>query len=214
MELRRTLIRNLGIWGDPAVIREANHRFQEFVKDHGAVHPDDQRVILSIVARHADPAAFEQIHAIAKNAKDEAEQQRYFLSLMEVGDPALANRAAEIAMSDEIPPQGARWRFSLIVHLAAQHHELSWATFVENYETLMAPFTKYVPLITAQYIPEYFWDCLPLDRLEAWIRAHVPAEMSANVAHGMETARFNRTQKEILVRAADAYIRGGLTARK
>jgi aminopeptidase N len=208
MELRRTLIRSLGVWGDEGVIEEARKRFGAFAKDHNAVQPDDQRVMLSIVARHADEATFDRLHSIAKQAKDETEQQRYFLSLMEVGDSQLAMRAAEIAMSTEIPPQGARWRLSLVVRLASQHHELAWATFSRNVETLMEPHTKYAPLITAQYVPEYFWDCLPLDQLETWVRAHVPAEMSSNIAHGMETARFNRSEKETLVPAADAYVRG------
>jgi hypothetical protein len=56
-------------------------------------------------------------------------------------------------------------------------------------------------------VPGYFWDCLPLDQLEAWVRAHVPAEMAATIAHGMETARFNGTSKQTLVPAADAYVR-------
>jgi len=208
MELRRTLIKSLGVWGDRGVIEEAHKRFAAFVKDRSAVQPDDQRVMLSIVARHADEATFDQLHSIAKQSKDETEQLRYFLSLMEVGDPKLAQRAAAIAMSDEIPPQGARWRLSLVVRLAAQHHELAWSTFSKNVEALMAPHTKYAPLITAQYVPEYFWDCVPLDQLEVWVRAHVPLEMSANIAHGMEAARFNVSEKETLLPAADAYVRG------
>jgi aminopeptidase N len=205
-ELRRTLLKNLGAWGDRAVIDEARHRFAAFVKSHEAVGPDDQSIILSIVARYADAATFEQLHAIAMQARDETEQQRYFLALMDVGDPQLALQAAKIAMSAEIPPQGARWRLSMVVRLAAQHHELAWSTFSNNAEALLAPNPKYAPLIMAQYIPGYFWDCVPLDELETWIRARLPAEMAANVARGMETARFNMSEKEALVPAADALL--------
>jgi hypothetical protein len=72
---------------------------------------------------------------------------------------------------------------------------------------LLAPMPKFAPLITAQYVPAYFWDCAPPDEIEAWVRAHVPAEMSANVARGMEAARFNRLEKDALVPAADAFVR-------
>ena len=47
---------------------------------------------------------------------------------------------------------------------------------------------------------------MPLDQLEAWMKAHVPEEMSPNVARGMETARFKLDEKAALVQAADRYI--------
>jgi hypothetical protein len=149
---------------------------------------------------------FDQLHSIAAQAKDKTEQLRYLLPLMDVGDPHLAAQAAAIALSAEIPPQGARWRVALVVRLAAQHHELAWSTFSDNAEMLLAPNPKYAPLIMAQYVPVYFWDCIPLDQLEAWVRAHVPAEMSGNIARGMETARFNMVEKDALVPAADAHV--------
>ena len=206
-QLRRALIKNLGLWGDQAVIDEARKRFTAFIADHGAIAPDDQSMILSIVARYADPSSFDQLHAIATRAADETEQLRYFSALMDVGDPQLAKRAAAIALSDEIPPQAARWRMALVVRLAELHKELSWSTFTDNAEMLLAPKPKYAPLIKAQYVPEYFWDCAPLDQIEAWVRAHVPTEMSDNIARGMETARFKRAEKDVLVPAADAYVR-------
>jgi aminopeptidase N len=206
-ELRRALIADLGAWGDQAVIVEARRRFAAFTQDHGAIRPDDQPMILSIVARYADAKTFDQLHGIAKAAHDETEQRRYFLALMAVGDPALAKQAAAVALSSEIPPQAAQLRLTAVARLAALHHELAWTTFSNNAEMLLAPNPKYAPLILAQYVPVYFWDCLPLPQLETWVRAHVPAEMSANVARGMERARFNMDEKVNLVPAADAYLR-------
>jgi aminopeptidase N len=205
-ELRRLLIGDLGAWGEQDVIDEARRRFSAFVSDRGAIRPDDQPVILSIVARNADAETFERLHAIAKQAKNETEQQRYYLALMDVRDPQLASQAAQIALSPELPPQAARWRLRLVVRLASQHHELSWSTFTSNAETLLSPNPKYAPLITAQYVPVYFWDSVPLDQLESWVRAHVPEQMSPNVARGMETARFKLSEKQALVPAADAYV--------
>jgi aminopeptidase N len=212
-ELRRTLLNNLGMWGDAAVIDEARRRFSAFVANHGAIAPDDQSLILSIVARHADAAAFDQLHTIAKQASEETEQLRYFSALMEVGDPELAAQAAAIALSQEIPTQGARWRFGLVVRLAGLHKALAWSTFTANAEALLAPNPKYAPLIKAQYVPGYFWDCAPLEQIEAWVRAQVPAEMADNVARGMELARFKRAEKEALVPAADAYVRTASASR-
>jgi aminopeptidase N len=206
-ELRRTLIGKLGAWDDPSVIDEARRRFAAFIKDHAAIAPDDQSVILSIVARHADAAAFDQLHRIARETKDETEQRRYFTSLMQVGDPKLGAQAAAIALSDEIPPQAAHWRLALVASLADQQRELAWSTFSNNAEMLLAPNPKYAPLIMTQYVPAFFWDCVPLDQLEAWVRAHAPAGMSANIERGMETARFKLAEKNTLAPAAAAYVR-------
>jgi aminopeptidase N len=205
-KLRRLLIGDLGAWGDQPVIDEARRRFSMFVADRSAIAPDDQPTVLDIVARNADAATFEQLHAIARQAKDETEQQRFYLVLMDVRDPQLAAQAAQIALSPELPPQAARWRLRLVVRLATQHHALSWTTFTDNAEALLSPNPKYRLLITAQNVPVYFWDSAPPQQLESWVRAQVPEQMAANVARGMETVRFRLSEKDALVPAADAYL--------
>jgi hypothetical protein len=83
----------------------ARARFEKFVQDRNALSPDDQPMVLSIIARNADAAAFEQLHAIAKSAKSETELRRDLLAMMDVADPQLAARAARIALSE--PESGA-----------------------------------------------------------------------------------------------------------
>jgi hypothetical protein len=70
----------------------------------------------------------------------------------------------------------------------------------------VGPNPKYAPLLKSQYTPQRFWDCAPLEQLEAWVRANVPAEMSANIARGMDQARFSKSEKEALAPAANAYL--------
>jgi aminopeptidase N len=204
--LRRTLLQDLGAWGDTQVLAEARARFARFVSDRSAIPPDDQEAWLSIVARGADAAAFEQLHALARDEKDEGAQRRYYLALMQVDDATLAERAAQIALSAEIPPQAADLPLPLVVRLAKRHGALAWRTFTANADTLLAPYPKYAPLITSQYVPEYFWDAAPPQQLEAWVRARLPAEMSTNIERGMETVRLRRAEREALVPAADAWL--------
>jgi aminopeptidase N len=204
-ELRRTLLADLGAWGDADVRREAQLRYDAFVKDHGAIKPDDQELVLSIVAQYADAATFGQLHAIARDEKDDTAQRRYYLALMNVRDPALAQQAAQIALSKEIPPQAEDNRMRLIVQLVSYHPALAWTSATGNIDQLLAPFPKYAPLIIAQ-LPEFLWDGAPLVEIESWVRAHLPAEMSAHVARGMETARARRSEKQLLVRETDAYL--------
>jgi aminopeptidase N len=203
--LRQIVIRQLGTLGDPGIIEEARRRFAAFVTDHAAIAPDAQEAILTVVAQYADVATFERLHAIARAAKDETEVRRYNAALMAVRDPALATQAADIALSPEIPAQAAALRLQLITDLAAAHQELSWGVFRQNSERLLKPFADDAPLIVAQYLPEAYWSGIPADEIEAWVRAHVPAEMSQSIDRGMEAVRFRVAEKDMLVRAADAF---------
>jgi hypothetical protein len=97
-------------------------------------------------------------------------------------------------------------RLRLIGVLAREQPQLSWNTFSNNSEKLLASQVSFASLIIAQFIPEIYWNGVPLSELEAWVRAHVPAEMSPAVERGMETARFKLAEKAALVGEADAYL--------
>ncbi|HUL47391.1 MAG TPA: M1 family aminopeptidase [Steroidobacteraceae bacterium] len=213
--LRRTLHADLGAWDDGRVLAEARRRFARFVTDRSAIRPDDQEMILTLVMRSADGAAFEQLHAIARAETNESAKRRDYAALMQVGNAALAEQAAQIALSDEIPPQAAAIRLRLVVLLAGRHPALAWRTFRDHADALLAPNPKYAPLITAQYVPEYFWEGAPPQEIEQWVRARLPAEMAPNIARGMETVHALRAERAALTPAADnwagqaAWQRGG-----
>jgi aminopeptidase N len=206
--LRRTVIEDLGVWGDKDVIAESRRRFAAFVRDRSAIAPDDQQMVLNIVGLHADAATFEQLHTLAKSARDDAEQRRFYTALASVRDPKLGEQAAKIALDPEIPPQGIQLRLAMFGTLRAEHPRLAWSTFSGNADMLLSPFGDLAPLVEAQYVPQFFWNSVPLDQMEAWIKAHVPAEMGPQIQKGMEAARFQLTQKESLVPDADAYLAG------
>jgi len=203
--LRRTLHAELGAWDDRQVLAEARRRFARFATDRSAIRPDDQETIFAIVMRAADAAAFEELHAIARAETDETAQRRDYAALMQVGDPALAEQAAQIALSDEIPPQAAAIRLRLVWLLAGRHPALAWRTFRDHADALLAPNPKYAPLITAQRTPEYFWEGAAPEEIEAWVRARLPAEMAPDIARGMETLRALRAERAALTPAADAW---------
>jgi aminopeptidase N len=205
-KLRRTAIEDLGAWGDKDVIAEARRRFAAFVHDRHSITPDDQPMILNVVARYADAATFDELHALARQSGDEAEKGRLYLALALVRDPKLAAQAANIALSPEIPPQLTMLRLQMFFAMSTERPKLAWATFNGNITKLLAPFGSLAPLVEAQYVPQIFWDSMPPEQMEAWLRAHVPAEMGPQIAKGMEGARFQVAEKAELVPAAEAYL--------
>jgi aminopeptidase N len=208
-KLRRAVLEDLGLWGDPGVIVEARKRLDAFIQDHSSLSPDDQVPVLNIVARNANSATFEKLHTLAKSAKDGAELHRYYAALMLVSDESLAERAAQIALSTEIPPQADADRIEFVVMLARQHQKLVWTTFCDHADTLLASHEPFGPYIIAEFTPQIFWSGIPLEQIDAWVRAHVPSEMSAEVERGLESARFKLAEKQRLVPAADSYLKTG-----
>jgi aminopeptidase N len=206
-ELRRSLIADLGAWGDPGVVAEAQKRFTAFLADPASLKPDDQSTVLNIVAINADAPTYAKLLDIAKGAKNETELRRYFGALANVRNPQLAAETVKLALSPAIPPQAAPERIQLIGQLADYNPQLSWQTLSTNIKTLVDPFGPMVgPQIIAEYIAPGYWNAVPLDVLEAWVKAHTSPDLAPMVARGMESARFRVSLKTALLPAADAYV--------
>ncbi|MFN2459762.1 MAG: M1 family metallopeptidase, partial [Candidatus Velthaea sp.] len=206
LQLRRTVLGDLGAWDDTTVAAEARRRFAAFVRDRSAIAPDDQATVLGVVAVNADSATFDQLHAIAKSSKNETEIRRYYPALMNVRDPQLAQQAAAIALGPEIPQQAAALRVRLIAGLGNYQPQLSWNTFKAHADTLLAPLGTFAPIFLAEFIPAGAWNAAPLDEIEAFVKSKIPAEMAPNLARGMESARFSLKQKTLLDAAADQFV--------
>ena len=205
-QLRRSVLGYLGAWGDPAVIAEARKRFAAFLTDRSAIPLDDQQTVLSIVAANADATTFDQLHALAKASKSDAELRRVYLSMMTVHDEMLAQRALEIALSAEIPPQDADLQGNLVWALSANHPVLAWHAFTEHWEALIKSSGSSAPLVLAQYVPEQYWNAVSPAEMESFVKARVAPSMLPNLARGMERMRFALDQRRRFVVAADAYV--------
>ncbi|MFI4889494.1 MAG: M1 family aminopeptidase [Steroidobacterales bacterium] len=205
-KLRRALIHDLGAWGDAAVLDEARRRYIAFLVDRRSIAPDDQGMLLGVIARHADEATFDQLYALAKATTDPSELRRYYGALVGVGDPKLAARATAIVLSDDVPPQAGSLRLGLVLSLAGWHGRLSWDTFTANSAQLLQAMGGFANSMIAQSVPEVYGTEVPLPELERWVRSKVPAELSPLIERGMEAARFEVAEQAVLVREADAYL--------
>jgi aminopeptidase N len=207
IDLRDTLLRDLSRWDDQATIAAARRRFAAFLQDPHSLSADAQTTLLTIVGQNADAATFAQLHALAKSAKNDTFMERCYLALARVRDPDLAHQVVQIALSDELPPQANTLGRRLILVLAREHPRLSWDAYIANQDQLMKSIaSEERPLLVAQQTPAVYWDALPLDQLEAWVRANTPQGASDNLARGMETAHHLAAQKPALDKAADAYL--------
>jgi aminopeptidase N len=206
LDLRREVIRQLGEWNEGDIVAEANRRFDAFLANPSTLDPDDQAMVLSIVATNAGQPVFDKLLGLVRSAHNQTELVRYLRALIRVRDPILAQQALDIALSKEIPPQADTVRLAMILSAAEQNPTLAWVAFRDHVEQIMAPHPQYRPLMLAQLVPEALWNGAPLDELDAWLKARVPPEMASNLARGMQAARFRLTRRTAMVAAADAYL--------
>jgi len=101
---RAVLLRALVLLArEPAHIAEAASRLPGAVA--AELDPNLLDTVVTAAARQADEARFEDLRARARTDADPATKRRYLHALARVESPALAARAVELALSDDVPMQ-------------------------------------------------------------------------------------------------------------
>ncbi len=130
--LRNTLINALGVLGDRAVVEEARRRY-------GA--PDDpsslpaalRKTVLGVVARHADSATWDRLHAAARAETAPIVKDQLYFMLSSTEDEALARQALDLALTAE---PGATNSAEMISRVAAEHPDLAFDFAVAHMKEL------------------------------------------------------------------------------
>ncbi|MCJ0825237.1 ERAP1-like C-terminal domain-containing protein [Luteimonas sp. 50] len=99
--LRVNLIGTLGGLGDADIIAEARRRYAASASDAAAMPPALKRTILAVVARHADAATWDKLHAAARAETTPLVKDQLYALLATPEDAALAQRALDLALTEE-----------------------------------------------------------------------------------------------------------------
>jgi aminopeptidase N len=121
--LREDLIDTLGDLGDATVVAEARRRHAAAKDDPAAVPAALRKTILAVVARHADAATWDELHAAAKAEKTPLVKDELYMLLSASEDEALARRALDLALTGE---PGATNSAAMIERVAQLHPELAF----------------------------------------------------------------------------------------
>jgi aminopeptidase N len=120
--LRSTLIGVLGKFRDPTVLAEARRLFAASHQDPNAIPGSLKQTWLAVVARNADQATWDALHARAKAAAGSVERTSLYQLLGAASDPALAQRALDLSLTDE---PGKTTSSGIIASVAGQHPRLA-----------------------------------------------------------------------------------------
>ncbi|HEY0283175.1 MAG TPA: M1 family metallopeptidase, partial [Rhizomicrobium sp.] len=170
--LRTALLNALNQLDDPKVIAKARQYFATYVKSPASLSGDLRRSVLSIVAAHADAATWEQLHDLAKTAQSSLEKHQFYALLGSARDRALAERALDLALTDEAP---VTMRPVIINRVAEHYPELAFAFTEAHLDAINAMLE---PDSRNEFAPRLAYsatDPAMIARLQAFAEAHIPA---------------------------------------
>jgi aminopeptidase N len=131
--LRGDLIDALSQVNDPPVIAEADRRFDAYRANPDSMSGDMRQAVMSVVARHADAARWEQIHQLAKTTADSALKEEFYVYLGRAEDQAVAQKALDLALTDEPP---VTVRLTIVAVVSGLHPEMAFDFFVAHRDAL------------------------------------------------------------------------------
>ncbi|MFS0850723.1 M1 family metallopeptidase [Novosphingobium panipatense] len=146
-ELRATLIEVLGDLGEKTVVAEARRRFA----DPAAIDPSVKVAILGVVAKNADAATWDALHAMAKDETSAQVRTTLYSLLGRAADPALADKALALSLTDE---PGLTTSPVIVSSVGAEHPERTFDFVMANYDAVMGRVdvsgaTRYVARLSA-----------------------------------------------------------------
>lgn len=130
-QLRTRLISQLSGLGDAEVLAEARRRFAASATDPKALPADLRRTVLGIVAYNADAATWDKLHAMAKAETSSMIRDQYYGLLAISKDKALAQKALDMALTDE---PGATNSAGMISAVSREHPDMAFDFAVAHRE--------------------------------------------------------------------------------
>jgi aminopeptidase N len=194
-QLRSSLISTLGALGDAKVQAEARRRFDAFLTDPKSLSPDLRRTVFSMVARNADAAMWERLHTLAKQEKSSMLRDQYYGLLAAAKDKTLAQRALDMALTDE---PGATNGASMISTVSWEHPDMAFDFAVAHREQV----NKLVDTTSlARYYPglgNAARDLAMVDKIKAFADKYIAATSrrdAEKVMAGIQTRVKLRAQR-------------------
>ena len=120
--LRGDLIVDLGAMGNATVLSAARERFAELEQDPAALDGPLRTSWLGVIARHASPAEWESLRAMATAAPSQMEKASLFALLGAAYDRALAQAALDLALTEE---PGATNSAAIISRVSGRHPDMA-----------------------------------------------------------------------------------------
>ncbi|HEY9130152.1 MAG TPA: M1 family metallopeptidase [Dyella sp.] len=202
--LRNDLIGTLGSLGDTAVIKEANRRFDAMDKDPKAMPAAVRRTILNVVARNADAATWDRLHAMAKAEKTPLVKDQLYSLLSIARDQALAQRALDLALTDE---PGATNSSGMIAMVSGSHPDLAFDFAVAHKAEVdkrvdSTSSSRYYPALASRSLNPAM-----VDKVRAFAEKNIAASSRRDAETSIANIQYRIKVRNERIPAIDAWLK-------
>ena len=202
--LRADLIDTLANLGDTEIINEARRRYAARKKDGEAMSRALYKTILGIVANHADKPTWEQMRVDAKAEKRAMIKDQLYLMLASAEDKGLAQRALEMALTDE---PGLTNSAAMISAVSSRHPDLAFDFALVHREKVEALVdttsgSRYFPRLAGQSL-----DPAMVGKLNAYADKYIAASSRRATETAIENIRYRIAIREKRLPEIDAWLK-------
>jgi aminopeptidase N/puromycin-sensitive aminopeptidase len=140
-ELRARLFELLGLYGkDPTVISQARQIAEKYLADPGSVDATFGHSALAVAARNGDAAFFDQLEKVYETSTNPQMQQGALRQLANFGDPALARRALDYAVSNKVRNQDTFIQLGIALSVEPTRDQ-TWTYIKQNWDKVQSRLT-------------------------------------------------------------------------
>ncbi|MEZ5922088.1 MAG: M1 family metallopeptidase [Parvularculaceae bacterium] len=191
--LRANLITALAQLGDEEVMKEAQRRFAAFRKDPASLPSDLVTPVIQAVGATADKKTFDQLVALARNAKSTRDARLYYIAAAGIRSRAFEQHAADMIFDAKTPSQFQPLLFGIF---SKSHSEFGWDYYKANREKIDSLLDPLQRLRYPSQIAKTSNDAKTADDLESFARENLPDSANADVTRAAETIRANAAVRE------------------
>jgi aminopeptidase N len=202
--LREDLLATLSALADQATLRRARELYAQG-QGWSSLPPDLRRAVWAMVARHADPATWEQLHQQALREDDPQVRDELFELLATTESGTLAQRALNLTQGSEV---GDTHKAALVRAVAVLHPELALDFALSNADAMRklfddAGWPEFVSRLTRHT------DTVQTEtRLRAWATQSLGADGRQTVRRALESLRARRHSRTVMLPALRALLAG------
>jgi aminopeptidase N len=186
--------------GDAAVIASARAQLGSATEAAA-----ERRTALDIVVAQADAATFDALLARARQTPDPLAKARLYQALAGVGDPALAQRMIDVALSDQVPAGSSE---DLLLAIAQWHPDLTWKALAPRLDDPQLPLDKTQSWRVAAAVAAGSSDPQRIADLEAYEARSVPPESRKPFLAAVAAIRRNQRIVAQVLPEVDRWIAG------
>jgi aminopeptidase N len=201
--LRPQLISTLAQLGDENVIAQARRLYAAQSTDPAALPAALRKTVLKVVAWHADETTWQHLRTAASSEKTPLVRDELHRLLASARDPVLAQRALELALTDE---PGATTRPQMISVVAEQHPDLAFDFAIVHMDEVNRMLNVLRRNGFYAKLGSGSLDSEMVDKLTAYAAAHLAAGSRRDVETAIDNLNYRRAVRDLRLPVIDAWL--------